>query len=175
MQVQHYLGVSGFSCWYVAALIYGREFIVQKIECDEEIISYLVTIEKRFWSENILKGHAPDPDGMRKCSQMIADMYFKADKEKSVELYGFKDDLERRSELDMLIKKLEAEKEIIDQKIKLEMQDASYATADNFKVSWTSVEMHRLDTKKLKAEQPDIYERYCKNTNSRRFSVSRAA
>lgn len=175
MQVQHYLAVSGFSCWYVAALIYGREFIVQKIERDEELISYLITIEKRFWSENILKGQVPDPDGTKKCSQMIADMYFKADKEKSIELYGFKADLERRSELDQLIKKLETEKETIDQKIKLEMQDASYAIADNFKVSWTSVETNRLDTKKLKTEHPDIYERYCKNTNSRRFSISRAA
>ena len=38
MQVQHYLAVSGFDCWYVAALIMGKEFIIRKIERDEELI-----------------------------------------------------------------------------------------------------------------------------------------
>lgn len=47
MQVQHYLGVSGFDCWYVAALIFGTEFLIRKIERDEELIQNLITIEHR--------------------------------------------------------------------------------------------------------------------------------
>lgn len=34
LQVQHYLAVSGYECWYVAALIYGRDFVIRKIERD---------------------------------------------------------------------------------------------------------------------------------------------
>lgn len=30
MQVQHYLAVSGYECWYIAALIFGRDFIIRK-------------------------------------------------------------------------------------------------------------------------------------------------
>ena len=47
IQVQHYLAVSGYDCWYVAALIFGQEFIIRKIERDEELIRALIVIEER--------------------------------------------------------------------------------------------------------------------------------
>ena len=47
MQVQHYLAVSGYKVWYVAALIMGKEFVVRKIERDEELIQNLIIIEKQ--------------------------------------------------------------------------------------------------------------------------------
>lgn len=175
LQVQHYLAVSGFDTWYIAALILGREFIIHKIERDEELIENLVTIEKRFWEQNILAGFMPDPDGSDDCSKMIAEMYFKSDREKTIQLLGCNDLLYRRQELDELIKKLDKEKAEIEQKIKLEMQDAAYATTDDFRVSWTSFDQTRLDSKKLKEEQPEIYEKYSKTSSSRRFTVTRAA
>lgn len=175
MQVQHYLAVSGFDCWYVAALIFGRDFIIRKIERDEELIQNLITIEERFWNEHIIPKVMPDPDGSERCNEVISAMYFKADKEKSIELIGFNDDLNRRAELDELIKKLEAEKASIDQRIKLELGDASVGMTDEYKVSWTSVESKRLDSKLLKAEKPEIYEEYVKTSSSRRFTVGRAA
>ena len=36
MQIQHYLAVSGFDCWYVAAVVFGKDFIIHKIDRDEE-------------------------------------------------------------------------------------------------------------------------------------------
>ena len=78
MQVQHYLAVSGFDCWYIAAMIFGKEFIIRKIERDEELIQYLVTIEERFWKEHILAHVLPEPDGSSSCSEEIAKLYFKS-------------------------------------------------------------------------------------------------
>lgn len=175
MQVQHYLAVSGFDCWYVAALIFGREFIVRKIERDEEMIQYLITIEERFWNENVMARIMPAPDGSENCSEMIAKMYFKSDKEKTIPLFGCNEMLNRRQELDELIKKLDKEKTEIEQKIKMEMQDAAYATTEEYRVSWSSFDQTRLDSKKLKEEQPDIYAKYSKTSSSRRFTVNRAA
>jgi putative phage-type endonuclease len=174
MQVQHYLAVSDFDCWYVAALIMGKEFIIRKIERDEELIQYLITIEERFWNEHVVPRIMPEPDGSSKCSELIASMYFKSDKQKSIELNGFAEDLNRRSELVDLIAKMEKEKDAIDQKIKLEMQDAAYAITDKYKISWLSSEAARLDTKKLKEDYPELYKKYCKTTSSRRFTVSAA-
>lgn len=174
MQVQHYLAVSGFDCWYIAALVFGNDFIIRKIERDEELIRYLITIEKRFWNENVLAKVMPDPDGTENCSNTIAKMYFKSDSHKTVELNGCNAMLERRQELDTLIKKMEQEKNTIEQKIKLEMQDAAYGITPNYKVSWTSFESSRLDSKKLKAEKPEIYRAYCRKNSSRRFMVSPA-
>lgn len=175
MQVQHYLAVSGYDCWYVAALIFGKEFIIRKVERDEELISYLITIEMNFWYDKVLSRVMPDPDGSDNCSEMISKMYFKGKAEKAIELHGYKDLLDRREELESLIKKMKTEKEQIDQKIKMEMQDATVAREADYKVSWSNYEQSRLDTKKLKQEQPSIYETYCNKNSSRRFTVSRVA
>lgn len=175
MQVQHYLAVSGFDCWYVASLILGREFIIRKIERDEGLIQNLITIEERFWNEHVLKRVMPDPDGSKDCTEQIMKQYFKSDKEKTVELLGVDSILRRREELVDLIDKLEKEKTSIDQKIQLQLEDAAYGVTADYRVSWVSAESKRLDSKKLKEEQPDVYDQYCKVSSSRRFIVKHAA
>ena len=175
MQVQHYLAVSGFDCWYIAAVIFGREFLIRKIERDEELINYLIDIERGFWYNNVLAGIMPEPDGSDNCSEMIAKMYFKGQENKTIKLSGYKEILDRRADLDKLIKKMEKEKKEIDQKIKMEMQDATVALEAGYKISWSNFEQNKLDTKKLKEEKPDIYKEYCKSSTNRRFTVSHAA
>lgn len=175
MQVQHYLAVSGYDRWYIAALVFGRDFIVRVIERDEELISYLVKIESRFWNENVLARVMPDPDGTKNCSELIAKQYYRSDAKKTVELLGCADILNRREELSQLITKLETERNTIDQKIKLQMEDAENGIADGYRVSWTAVTSSRLDTTRLRKEKPDIYEEYLKTSTSRRFSVNPAA
>ena len=175
MQAQHYLAVSGFDTWYIAALIFGREFIIRKIDRDEELIRHLTQIEERFWTENVCAGVMPDPDGTKNCSEQLSKLYFKCDQQKTVELFGCNAMLDRRAELSDMIQKMEQEREMIDQKIKMEMQDAAYGKAGNYNVSWISYDSKRIDSKKLKAEKPEIYEQYAKSTSSRRFTVSSAA
>ena len=46
-----------------------------------------------------------------------------------------------------------------------------YAENEHFRVSWKNSSSARLDTKALKEEQPDIYNRYSKTIHSRRFLV----
>ena len=174
MQVQHYLAVSGFDCWYIAAVIFGREFLIRKIERDEELINYLIDIERGFWYNNVLAGIMPEPDGSDNCSEMIAKMYFKGQENKTIKLSGYKEILDRRADLDKLIKKMEKEKKEMDQKIKMEMQDATVALEAGYKISWSNFEQNKLDTKKLKEEKPDIYKEYCKSSTNRRFTVSHA-
>lgn len=175
MQVQHYLATSGYDCWYIAALILGKDFMIRKIERDEEMIQYLITIEERFWNKNVMKQIMPDPDGTKNCSEQIAKLYFKSDGRKTVDLYGVDEMLNRREELTQLIDRMEAEKASIDQKVKIKMQDAAYGRTERYKVSWVSANMTKLDTKKLKSELPDVYERFCYATSSRRFLVNKIA
>ena len=44
-----------------------------------------------------------------------------------------------------------------------------------YKVSWVSSESKRVDSQRLKKEQPDIFNRYSKNVSSRRFTIIHAA
>lgn len=175
LQVQHYLAVSGYDCWYIAALIFGKEFIIRRIDRDEELIQNLITIEERFWNENIMKQIMPEPDGSDNCSKLIVEMYYKSDQEKAIQLLGCNELLNRRQEIDSLLKKMEKEKAQIEQKIKLEMQDAAYGMTEDYRVSWVSYDSVRLDSKKLKEEQPEIYDKYCKMSSTRRFTVNVAA
>ena len=170
MQVQHYLAVSGFDRWYVAALILGREFIVHCIERDEELIRNLIIIEKRFWEEHVLAKIPPEPDGSSSYTEMLAKLYPFA-REETIRLSGLHEELERREEINVLINKLEKERNIIDQKVKMQMKDSVYATTGDYNVSWKPSLQQRFDSARLKEEKPEIYRQYLKSTNSRRFMV----
>ena len=66
---------------------------------------------------------------------------------------------------------MEREKRQIDQELKLYLGDAEVAENDQYRVSWRNISRNSLDEKRLKEEQPKIYEKYRKVTTSRRFSV----
>ena len=83
--------------------------------------------------------------------------------------------LKKRDELVSLIDKLEQEKASIDQKIQMELQDAGYWTAGDYRVSWLNTVSKRLDTKLFKAENPEMYDKYAKESSSRRFIVKHIA
>ena len=173
MQIQHYLAVSGLECWYLAALIFGTGFLVHKVERDEEMIRNLITIEEKFWKENILGHKIPDPDGSSNYTELLNKLYFGTPKEHQVQLFQVGEDIRRREEIKKLIEKLEKEKKVIEQKIQLQMgaADATYAVADNYSISWTSTVTQRLDSKRLKEEEPEIYQKYLKESNGKRFLV----
>ena len=73
------------------------------------------------------------------------------------------------------IEQMEQEKTAIEQQVKLQMQDAAYGTAPGYKVSWVSSESKRVDSQRLRKEQPDIFNQYSKNVSSRRFTIVHAA
>ncbi len=175
LQCQHYLAVSGYDSWYIAALILGRELIIQKIERDEELIQNLIAVEKRFWEDHVLARVIPEPDGSDNYTEMISKLYYHAEQDKEIMLPQLEHELERREELLELEAKIKKEKEQIEQRVKMEMQDASYAKSNTFQISWKNSETNRLDGKRLKEEKPDLYGNYCRTSSSRRFLVKKIA
>ena len=98
IQCHHYMSVCNADAWYIAVLIYGRDFKWHKIERDEKMISDLVKIEKDFWENCVLKKRLPQPDGSELCDSVIAE-YFKNATAQTVPLAGFDAKLGRRQEL----------------------------------------------------------------------------
>lgn len=177
LQCQHYLAVSGYDCWYIAALILGKEFIVRKIERDEELIQSLITIEKRFWEQNVLAGVMPEPDGSKQAGELLA-KYYPSEKGKKVILSEqFSLQLSRREELAELIKKMETEKKTIEQSLVKYLGENESTEAENskFYVKWISYDTPRIDTDLLKSEAPEIYERYKKTSTVSRLTIKSAA
>ena len=156
-QVDHYLVVSGFDCWYVAALILGKELIIHKIVTDKQVLADLA------------------PNGSEGDTQQINQLYEVDNRDKNADLTSLRGLLDKRQELSSQIEQLEQEKTAIEQQVKLEMQDAAYGTAPGYKVSWVSSESKRVDSQRLRKEQPDIFNQYSKNVSSRRFTIVHAA
>lgn len=173
LQCYHYISVCNMECWYIAVLIYGQQFIYHKIERDGEIITNLIDIERNFWEEHIVKNILPTPDGSKLADSVIAEYYQKSEN-KVIALTGFDEKLQRREELLELMEKMEIEKNQIEQELKLYMGEAEMAQNDKFHISWKPVISNRIDTKLLKTEQPEIYHKYQKKSQSRRFVVKAA-
>lgn len=171
IQCHHYMAVTGAKAWYIAVVILGREFIWHKIERDEELIQNLISIEKDFWNNHVIPRIMPEPDGSDSSEELIREYFGKALEEKAIPLTGFDEQLKRRTEITQLMEKLDTEKKTIEQKLKMFMGDAEIAENEQYRVSWKNSDSARLDTKALKEEQPDIYNRYSKTIHSRRFLV----
>lgn len=174
IQCLHYMAVCKARVWYLAVLIYGREFKYYRIEWDEAMIADLIRIEKDFWENHVLAGKMPSPDGSRLADSVISAYYKNSVEGRILPLTGFQEKLVHRQELTEQMERLETEKRQIEQELKLYMGEAELAENEQFRVSWKSVSSNRLDEKRLKEEQPEVYEKYKKTIFSRRFQIKAA-
>ena len=168
IQCYHYMSVCNADAWYIAVVIYGKDFKYYRIERDDEAIELIIRIEKDFWYNHIIPKVMPDPDGSKTADIAIAER-FKASQNITIPLSGFNDRLQRRQELIKVIEHMEREKRQIDQELKLYLGDAEVAENDQYRVSWRNISRNSLDEKRLKEDKPHIYEKYRKVTTSRRF------
>jgi putative phage-type endonuclease len=174
IQCYHYMAVTNAEAWYIAVVILGKEFKYVKIDRDEEIIQNLISIEEKFWSNHIVKNIMPNPDGSKIADEILNQYYNKARKDISIQLSGFDDKFKRRDELIELLNKMEKEKKEIEQEIKIAMADAETAICNKYRVNWKNISTSKVDIERIKLERPDIYKRYIKEVNSRRFIIKTA-
>lgn len=174
MQCYHYMAVTGKRTWYLAAVILGREFTYRKLVWDDALIEHLIEVEEAFWKNYVEAGIIPPPDGSTVCDEVLEQYFHTAKKERKIELVGFDDKLKRREEILLSISSLQEEQKKIEQEVKLFMQDNEAAYSGKYQVSWSNVDTTRLDTRRIKQEQPEIYKNYAKVSSSRRFQVKAA-
>ncbi|RRK32248.1 endonuclease [Schaedlerella arabinosiphila] len=173
IQCYHYMTVCNADAWYIAVLIYGREFKYYKLERDESMLADLVRIEQDFWENHVQKRILPEPDGSKLADSVIAE-YYKNSVAEILPLKGFDDKLRRRQELKEDMEQMEREKKKIEQELKLYLGEAEQAENEQYRVSWKSVSSSRVDESRLKEEQPEIYAQYQKVIQSRRLMVKAA-
>lgn len=167
LQCQHYMAVTGCEKWYIACLIGGNHFVWKEIPRNEEDITALIEAEGAFWEDNVQGGIMPDVDGSKSCSQALAER-FPGGVTDSITLPKEADEL--LNEIDELNEAADRIKEQIESKkngIKLMLGDHEVAYAGERKVTWkTQAGRVTVDSKKLKSEMPDVYEKYSKQGNS---------
>lgn len=171
LQVQHYLVVTGAKVGYIAVLIGGQKFIWKEVQRDEELIEIIIEAEKNFW-KMVQDKTPPALDGSSAAENYLKEKYKQAESEKAIELgFEYKDKIKAYFELKEQKDLLENQIKEIENQIKFELKDAEIGFTPGYSISWKNVSSNRVDSKKLKSEFPEIYEKVLKENKSRRFSI----
>ena len=80
--------------------------------------------------------------------------------------------IEALNEWEALMEEARAEAEAIRDSIKAEMDDREELIAGEYKITYKTVSSSRFDSKGLKAELPELAERFTLKTSYRRFVVA---
>ncbi|WP_019377701.1 YqaJ viral recombinase family protein [Virgibacillus halodenitrificans] len=172
VQVQHYLGVTGYEHAYIAVLIGGQKFIWKDIERDEELIKMIFDAEVHFWNHHVLGNNPPALDGSSAAEKFLKDRYAESDPDKVVDLsFSYKEKLDNLLELKQNIKQLQTLQKETENQIKKELETAETGFVKNYQVDWKPVTQNRVDSKLLKSKYPDVYNSVLKTTKTRRFNV----
>ena len=172
IQVQHYLAVTGYEKGYIAVLIGGQKFVWKEIQRDEELIQIIIEAERNFWANHIEKKVPPALDGSSAAEKFLEEKYKIAEPGLSIDLKSEYADLtDEYLSIKDKIKQLEEQAKMIENNIKNELGEAETGFTPIYQINWKTVTSNRVDSKLLKENYPDIYQKVIKESNSRRFTI----
>lgn len=170
LQVQWYLWVLDLQKAWLAVLIGGNDYREFEIERNNEIIAMAVNLARTFWFENVLKHQAPEVSA--KDIETLNDFYSENENFEEVEI---------AQDISQVIADFRQAQEKVkyweDIKAKSQAQliqasnGATSAKYNNFKLSYTTVQTERFDTKAFEAENQELYTKYLKQSSYKRFSL----
>lgn len=167
-QCMHYMAVTGMDKWYIAVLVLGKEFYFFEVERNEEEIEALIQQEHKFWNY-VKTDQEPPVDGTDSTSEALNQVFHPSDDAGSVII---SDDLTSMLlELKSKQKELQTIQKEYENQIKDVMGDAVYAYSNHANITWKESVSKRFDTTRFKKENPDIYEKYVKESKTRRFLI----
>lgn len=172
LQVQHYMAVTGAPKAYIAALVGGSRFFYHEVKRDDDMIAKITTMEKHFWETHVTGGVEPAPDGSDATTDYFNRRFSRSSGETIVlpeEALAVCNEYERISEQ---LKELETAKKAAANQLKSYLGEAETGIAGDRRVIWKQVSKSTVDTKRLKAEQPEVYRSFLTDSSYRRLSVA---
>ena len=173
LQVQHYLEVTGLSYALIVVLIGGNKLQWITVDRDDELIASLVQLEKRFW-QHVLTQSPPPVDGSTACAEMLARKYPSSSNAAPLILPVDADSWIQ----DYLTSKAEEEsaaerKRLAENKLKEVIGNHEKAISPGgYQATWKTVQSSRIDSARLKKEEPTLFEKFATTSTTRRFSIS---
>lgn len=111
------------------------------------------------------------PVGSAEYGKFIREAYMDTVSEAVVLSDDLHESLSRYDEIVDSISKLKSEKDIIEHSIMTLMKENEIAYVKNRKITWKKSVRTSLDTKSLKEDEPEIYNKYSKISSSRMFKI----
>ena len=170
-QLQHYMAVLDYKKAYIAVLVGTKDFIWKEVERDDEFIELMIQREKDFWENHVLAGVPPAIDGSPSAAELLNKLY-PTDNGETVMLDSEAEQLiEAIESLKADKKQIEEQLKVYENQLKMTLEDASVGVTNRFKVTYKAITTNRIDSKRLKEEHPEIYEKYTKPSVSRRLTI----
>lgn len=146
LQCQHYMNVTGWKKFVIAALIGGQTYVEREIPRDDDIIANLTAAETDFW-QNVLDGRLPQWDGSKSAWDILRELYPKSAPGKVVDLPdSLRGDLAAYSALSGALKaqkeeqkNIERQIDLLKQKIAAALGDAETGLIEGYKVTYKTV------------------------------------
>jgi putative phage-type endonuclease len=173
-QCQHYMAVTGAEEWYLAVMVFSTSFHIFRIERDENAIAQLIEAERVFWNEHVLQGIPPYPIGSDADDEAIDQMYSASPYDKAANIDDMRSSLDTLALYEQESKQLKEKIEAIKQNLKLRMGDCTNALCGRWKVTWKEEQKTSIDSKRLRAEQPETFAMYAKTSVSRPLKIKEA-
>ena len=179
LQMQHGMFITGRS-WASIAVLWAEqwEFITFDVDRDDELIDSIIKAGERFWKQ-VEFGPAPDRLDINDKRCKRCPYRTSCQGEALLESVKYDDDIEFDDNLSPLVSSLvELEmvasetKALIDEKkgkIKELIGDRPVVDCEGYRLHYKPIETRRINTRKLKSEAPDIYEKYATMSVSRPF------
>jgi putative phage-type endonuclease len=172
-QLHHYFHLTGLSVGLLACLVGGRRLELRTVRRDEAIIAGLLALADDFYGY-VTTERPPPPDGSDSARDALAAMWPEAAPGKVARL-------DRAGTAELREYRLrhaaaaaaQRQADEYQQLLQARMGDAETLIGPNDEpvARWPSFTTRRLDTTRLRAELPEIADRYTVATTSRRFTL----
>lgn len=174
VQAQHGMSVTGRSHAWVVALIDGWDFRVRRVERDDALIATLTSMEHAFWHEHVLTDREP-PIDTATALPAVKNRYAETDDTTAAaspaDWTPLRD--EYRSAQDA-VKEAQTRKDIAEARIRALLGEAVALSVLGEQVATCkTITSHRLDGKALRAEHPDLAERFTRESSYRRLTLAK--
>ncbi len=169
-QCMHYMNVMGYEKMYLAIWIPGVNFHWFTIPYNESEGAALLKQEREFWEQYIIPDIRPEPDGSDSAKAALNAVFKERDMD-TVTLFDAEENAAELVKIKAQIKALEAEEKRLTNQFISALENHSRAVTFNYEMSYLKRLRTSADSKKLKAEFPDVYEKVKKETAYNVFDI----
>ena len=177
LQIQLYLYITNLDFGYIIALLGGNHFVYHRIERDNETITGMLLLARRWYEQYFLTNTMPPPVSVTSDCSLLGQIYSKSEPKEIILDSTAGKIVQDYLDAAEAIKLAEKRKETAQAQLMALMKENETAiTVDgSIRINWKSLETKRFSTVKLKELNlltPDQIEQCTSVTTSRRFSVN---
>lgn len=167
VQCRHYMNVMGYDKMYLAVLVLGRAFYWYEIPYDESENEALLNAELTFWNTYIKPDTRPNPDGSESSQRTIEKLYGDDFRDNTIAMFEQDTTAAELAKIKSKIKELQATESQLKQELILALDGNTEGLTEHFAIQYKTTTRKLFDTKRFSKEHGDIYNEYCKTTETK--------